>query len=483
MRFEGGKVIALLGKNGAGKSTLVKILAGTVRPTSGELLINGEAVRLKSASDAFARGIATVYQELSLVRELSVAENILLGRMPHRRGLAGMMIDWGEARRRAKGILEEMGVGLDVRQRVNRLGVAQQQVIEIAKAMSFGPSVLMLDEPTSALAQHETEMLFRIVRRLADSGVAIIYITHRLQELARIVDCVTVLRDGKHVGTVDFKQTTPESIVRMIFGSVVQKEKPAGLLAGKEPLLEVRGLSRQGKFRGVDLTVHRGEILGIAGMLGSGRTELLRAIFGADRFDEGQIILEGRAVGHKSVRGMMRGGAALIPENRKEQSLVLNLSIRTNLCLASLGSVGRAGMITKRREQNVAREFIPRLAIKLADAGQAVGAVSGGNQEKVVLGKWLNTHPGLMLFDEPTRGIDLEAKQQIFQIMWELSRQGIGIIFVSSELEELVEVCHRIVVMKAGTITEEVDPRSATVEELAVRCMSETANPMMRTAG
>jgi ABC-type sugar transport system ATPase subunit len=475
VRFEGGRVSALLGKNGAGKSTLVKILAGTVQPTSGEILINGSPIQLKSAVDSFSRGIATVYQELSLVPELTVAENILLGRMPHKRGLARFMIDWPAARKQARDILSEMGTDLDVTRKVSRFGVANQQIIEIAKAMSFRPKVLMLDEPTSALARHETEMLFRIVRRLAGSGVAVIYITHRLQELAHIADVVTVLRDGKHVGSIDFAETSPDSIVRMIFGSVVQRKLPEAVKSSAETLLEVRGLGRKNAFRNIDLTVHRGEILGIAGMIGSGRTELLRAIFGADAFDAGEVVLEGHPVAGSSIRRMKRLGTALIPENRKEQSLVLNLSARKNLCLASLNVVGWHGLITTAREEKIARHFIPRLEIKIADSGFPVSSLSGGNQQKIVLGKWLNTKPRLMLFDEPTRGIDLQAKQQIFQIMWNLSREGIGIIFVSSELEELLEVCHRIAIMKAGTIVDEVRPDEISLEDLVVRCMADTA--------
>jgi ABC-type sugar transport system ATPase subunit len=475
LRFDPGKVTALLGKNGAGKSTLVKILAGTVQPTDGQITINGQPVKFNSATDAFRHGIATVYQELSVIPELTVAENILLGRVPHKPGLVAVMLDWPAARRRAREILSEMGVDLDVRQKASRFGVAQQQIIEIAKAMSFNPSVLMLDEPTSALARHETEMLFRVVRRLAKSGVAIIYITHRLHELSQIADTVTVLRDGHHVGTANFTDTTPDSIVRMIFGSVVRRQRPQTFQPSPEPLLEVRNLSRNKKFHNINFTVYRGEILGIAGMLGSGRTELLRAIFGADPFDAGQTILNSRALTRTSIRGMKRLGAALIPENRKEQSIIPELSIRANLSLASMETIGWNGLITERRENKVAREFVQRLDIKLASLRLPINSLSGGNQQKVVLGKWLNTHPRVMLFDEPTRGIDLQAKQQIFQIMWNLGKEGIGSLFVSSELEELHEVCHRILIMRSGEIVGQVRPEDISVEDLVIRCMGESA--------
>ncbi len=471
VRFEGGKVSALLGKNGAGKSTLVKILAGTLQPTAGEIRLNGKPVRFSSASDAFSHGIATVYQEMSLIPGLTIAENILLGRMPKRWGC----IDWPKARATARGLLAEMGAAMDVTRRVAELGVAQQQVVEIAKAMSFRPTVLLLDEPTSALARHETEMLFGVIRRLAAGGVAVIHITHRLQELSRIADSVTVLRDGKLAGCTDFKATNNAEIVRMIFGEGVPQQAGSGGQVAGEVLLEVRGLSRRNKLRDINLMVHRGEILGIAGMVGSGRTELLRAIFGADPFDAGEILLEGKRVAAGSIRRMKRLGTALIPENRKEQSLVLGHSVRANLCLASLDSIGRFGLITSAWEGAVTRRYVKQLAIKLADIGLPIASLSGGNQQKVVVGKWLNTKPRVLLFDEPTRGIDLQAKQQIFQIMRDLSRDGLGCIFVSSELEELVEVCHRVLIMKEGRITEEVDPAHVGVEELVRRCMEETS--------
>jgi ribose transport system ATP-binding protein len=471
VQFEAGRVSALLGKNGAGKSTLVKILAGTTQPSGGEIHVSGKPIQLNSASDAFRQGIATVYQELSLIPQLSVAENILLGRMPRK----NFMIDWPAARKRAREILAEMGVDIDVRKKISQLGVAQQQIVEIAKAMSFSPSVLMLDEPTSALAQHETQMLFQVIRRLAAKNVAIIYITHRLHELASIADTVTMLRDGKHVGTVNFAETSADEIVRMIFGSVVQKHRPQNLAASSQPLLEVKHLSQRDKLHDINFTLHRGEVLGIAGMLGSGRTELLRGIFGADPVDSGEIVLDGHRVDRISLRKMKRLGLGFTPENRKEQALVLGRSVRTNLCLASLQSVGKNGFITQFAERKVAQRLIDQMAIKVTNSGLPVASLSGGNQQKVVVGKWLNTQPRVMLFDEPTRGIDLQAKQQIFQIIWDLSRSGIGCIFVSSELEELLEVCHRILIMKNGAIVDEVRPEQISVEQLVVRCMRESA--------
>jgi ribose transport system ATP-binding protein len=467
--FEGGKVSALLGKNGAGKSTLVKILAGTAIPTAGKILVNGKPVVLRSAQDAFDHGIATVYQELSLIPDLTIGENILLGRLPHRAG--GLLIDWPRVFARASEVLGGMKVDLDVRKKVSSLGVAQQQIVEIAKAMSFGPSVLMLDEPTSALAHHETEGLFRLIRQLAARGVAIIHITHRLQELKHIADTVTVLRDGRLVGSVPMAQSTAQSIVQMMFGKVEQKQRPMELKAGKEPILEVKNLTRAGKFQKVNFTLNRGEVLGIAGMLGSGRTELLRALFGADPFDSGEIIFAGQKVKSPTPQRMCRLGLAFTPEERKEQALVQILSTRSNACLASLDRVSFKGLLTRGRERAVVNRMVDKLAIKLPDMEQPVSSLSGGNQQKIVVAKWLNTHPKVILFDEPTRGIDVQAKQHIFQVMWDLSRQGISSIFVSSELEELVEVCHRILIMKKGMIVDEADPATLAGDDLFVRCM------------
>jgi len=471
VKFERGSVHALIGKNGAGKSTLVKILAGAVRATGGQILIDGREVELRSPTDAFDKGIATVYQELSLVPELSVAENILLGRLPGRKGFGGVVIDWPEVFTRAEAVLDDMQVSLDVRARAAELGVAQQQVVEIAKTMSFNPSVLVLDEPTSALAQHETESLFKLIRKLAEKGVAIIYITHRLEELQKIADVVTVLRDGKHIGTIEVEKARPEQIVQMMFGEVVQKERPVDLKAGDRAVLEVKNLGSKGSFNEIDFTLYEGEILGIAGMLGSGRTELLKAIFGAESFDQGQIIIDGRVVRPVTPNRMKNLGVAFTPEDRKEEGLVQILSTRANMCLASLARISTRGFTTKKREQAAVKDMVKKLDIQVSDIEQQVSSLSGGNQQKVVVGNWLNTHPRIMLFDEPTRGVDVQAKQQIFQIMWDLSRRRISSIFVSSELEELIEVCHRILIMKKGRIVDDVRPRNLSPNRLFVLCM------------
>ncbi len=471
IEFEAGKVHALIGKNGAGKSTLVKMLAGAISPTRGKILVEGNQVKLNSPKDAFDKGIATVYQELSLVPEMTVAENILLGRLPKRKGLGKCLIDWPEAFTRARAVLDDMQVQLDVKAKASELGVAQQQVVEIAKAMSFKPSALMLDEPTSALAHHETESLFRLIKQLAQKGVAVIYITHRLQELSQIADLVTVLRDGKYIGTIEIADATSEKIVNMMFGEIIQKQRPRDLTAGTEPVLEVRGLTQKGKFEDINFTLYKGEILGIAGMLGSGRTELLKAVFGAEPFDEGEIIIKGKTLTAVTPERMKKLGVAFTPENRKEEGLIQILSTRANMTLASLDRISTKGFTTKTRERNVADKQIKKLDIKVADIEDEVSSLSGGNQQKVVVGNWLGTEPKVILFDEPTRGIDVQAKQQIFQVMWDLSKEGISSVFVSTELEELLEVCHRILIIKKGRIVDRIDPAKITPDELFVMCM------------
>jgi len=473
--FTGGKIHAIIGKNGAGKSTLVKLLAGAVQPTRGTILVNDEEVELRSPRDALRRGIIAVHQELSLVPELSVAENVLLGRLPRKRWFGTSVIDWRTVFGSAKEILSSLGIDIDVRLKAGRLGVAQQQVVEIAKAMSYNPSILILDEPTSALAQHETERLFELLRTLAARGVVLLYITHRLQELQRIADTVTVLRNGSLVGVIDIAEASPAKIVQMMFGEIVQRTKPAGLVAREEPFMEVRNLSRRNAFRNVHFTVRRGEILGIAGLLGSGRTELLRALFGADPPDEGEIIIEGAMVRPSSPMEMKRLGIALTPENRKEQGLVLALSTRLNVCLSSLDRIATGGFLTRARERVVVEKSVHDLDIAVANPEAPVASLSGGNQHKVVVGKWLNIEPRLVLFDEPTRGIDLQAKQQMFQIIWDMSARGISSIVVSSELEELLDVCHRILIMRQGEIVGEVRPNEISLDQLFAACMEEQA--------
>ena len=450
--FDSGRVHALVGKNGSGKSTLVKIFSGAIKPTSGEFYLNDEKLHFNSTSDAYDKGIASVYQEMSLVPGLSVAENIFLGRLPKK----NQAIDWPKTYQMAGTLLQKMKAEIDPHELVSRLSMWQMQVVEITKALSFDPKVIMLDEPTSALAQNEVQNLFTAIRALKEQGVIVIYITHKLQELPQIADTVSVLRDGKLVGTVQMVEVSHKDIINMMFGEVKIQSRPTDIQVQDETILEVRNFSRHGWYQDVNFKLKRGEVLGIAGMLGSGRTELLRGIFGADPVDRGEVVIEGRTYKSADPIKMVKAGVGLTPENRKIQGLILIHSIKDNLCYASMNITADGWLENKHKRDLFAERQIRELDIKVSDINARCESLSGGNQQKVVVGNWLNTSPKIMLYDEPSRGIDVSAKQQIFEIMWEEARKGISTIFVSTELEELLEVCHRILIMRHGQIVDEV---------------------------
>ncbi len=473
--IEKGEVRALLGKNGAGKSTLVKILSGAVRPDSGEIRVEGRPVTIGSPHDAFVQGICTVYQEMSLVPALTVAENILLGRWPQKSFLAISMIDRVGIRRIAQAALDQLEVKLDLDEEVSRLSVAQQQIIEIAKAISFNPRVLVLDEPTSALASSEVDVLHKVVRRLAGQGHAIIYVTHRLQEIPRVADSVTVLRDGRQIGTIPVAEATPARIANMMIGTDWRRRDwGAGGEAGNVKL-SVLHLHREGVLHDISFDLRAGEVLGIAGLLGSGRTELVRAIFGRDETDGGEIRVDGNLIAHPSPMAMKAHGVGLTPEDRKRQGLVLPFSLQDNLTLASLKRSSVWGVLQRPKERALAQEMAESLAIKASSLGVATGALSGGNQQKVVVGNWLNTLPSVLLMDEPTRGIDIQAKEQIFTLVRDLARRGLAVLFISSEIEEVLDVSDRILVMNGGRITHEVTRDSLKLETLMELVMEQVA--------
>lgn len=466
--FDSGKVHAFIGKNGSGKSTLIKVFSGAIQPTSGSFYLNDEKLHFDNPTDAFPKGIATVYQELSLVPYLTVAENIYLGRLPKK----GKVVDWKKVYQMAGDLLKKMNVDIDPHEKVYKLSMWQCQVVEITKAMSFNPKVLMLDEPTSALAQNETRSLFEVIRALRDQGVIIIYISHRLQELWEIADTITVLRDGKLIGSVEIGDVEHKDIINMMFGDVEIKVRPNDLQVSEETMLAVKNLTRKNKFEDVTFELKKGEVLGIAGMLGAGRTELLRCIFGADRYDSGEIYVEGKKVprGAEPI-DMKKFGVGLTPEERKSQGVILIHSIRDNLCYASLDKISNKHVVDGAKRKAFAQKQVEELQIKVPSIMDSVGSLSGGNQQKVVIGNWLNTGPKIMLYDEPSRGIDVNAKQQIFQIMWDESKKGVSSIFVSSELEELLEVCHRILIMHMGKIVGEVYPEKLKIDDLYASSM------------
>jgi ABC-type sugar transport system ATPase subunit len=465
--FSSGKVHALVGKNGSGKSTLVKIFAGAIKPTSGDFYLNDEKLQFNATSDAYEKGIVTVYQEMSLVPGLSVAENIFLGRLPKNMGA----IDWKKTYQMASELLQKMKVDIDPRAPIYRLSMWQCQVVEITKALSYNPKVIMLDEPTSALAQHEVQSLFEAVRALRDQGVIVIYITHKLQELPQIADTVTVIRDGKLMGTLQMKDVERKDIIDLMFGEVNIKSRPKDIQVRDEIVMQVKNLNRTGWYQDINFSLKRGEVLGIAGMLGSGRTELLRGIFGADPVDSGEVIVEGKSYKKASPIKMKKAGIGLTPENRKTEGLILIHSVQDNLCYASMNLTANGWVERQHKRNQFALKQIDELQIKVPKPSALCSSLSGGNQQKIVVGNWLNTGPKIMLYDEPSRGIDVSAKQQIFEIMWEQARKGVSTIFVSTELEELLEVCHRILIMRHGKIVDEVNPDNININELYEICM------------
>ena len=458
-----GEVHALLGENGAGKSTLIKILGGAVRKEGGEVLLDGRPVDFQSPADALAAGIAVIYQELVLCPHLSVAENVLMGHLPRTGGVA---VDWGATKARVADLLRSLGVSLPLSALVGRLSTAQQQLVEIAKALSRESRVLILDEPSAALGQRDLEHLFAVVRRLRERGVAIVYISHRLEEVFAIADRTTVLKDGRLVGSWPVAEVDLRGLVRAMTGRDLGAV-PAGEVAGDAPVrLEVRDLGRRGAFSGVSLRLRAGEVVGVAGLVGSGRTELLRAIFGADDADSGEVLVDGRPVRFRSPGQALRRGLGLLPEDRKRQGLLMNRALRENVSLASLGRFCRFGVLSLRGEDRAVRGLMGELRIAARGPGQIVATLSGGNQQKVVLARWLARRCQILLFDEPTRGVDVGAKEEIYRLIHGLAREGAAVLVVSSELKELFALCPQILVMREGRLVGEFGGAAMREEEI-----------------
>lgn len=468
-----GEVRALLGRNGAGKSTLVKILSGATNQDSGVIYLQGQPTDIRTPIDAFHQGIATVYQEMSLVRGLTVAENILLGRWPRRKFLGINTIDKKETIDRAMKALKLMGVELDPGQVVSKLNVPEQQMVEIAKAVSFNPKVLILDEPTSSLPQAEVDHLLALVRNLADNGVAVIYVSHRLQEIPRVADTLTVLRDGCLIDTIPVAESTPERIANMMIGSEWSKTVVEFQEMQSKVRLSVRGLSVKRYLEDISFDLHEGEVLGIAGLLGSGRTEMLQAIFGLRTHDAGQIFIDDQEITHPNPALMKSKGLGLTPEDRKAQGLVLILDVATNLTLTSLNRISKNQVIIQKRVKDMANEMVYALDIQTPSLETRVLSLSGGNQQKVVIGKWLNSKVNILLMDEPTRGIDIHAKEQVYRLVRDLARQGISVIFVSSELEEVINVSDRVLVLNQGRIVADLPAASVEYEKVLALAMAE----------
>jgi ABC-type sugar transport system ATPase subunit len=457
-----GEVHAVVGENGAGKSTLMKILAGIYQPDTGTVVLDGQAAHIENPRQAMALGIAMIHQELNLAPNLSVAENIFLGRVPVRLGL----VDWGRLDRQTQALVERLVIDFDARALVEDLSVARQQMVEIAKALSLDARVIIMDEPTSALTERETATLFEIIGRLKAQGVAIVYITHRLEEIFRVADLVTVLRDGQLVGSSPIADTTPAQLISQMVGRELTALYPKQDTEIGEPVLEVSHLRRTGVLHDVSFVLHRGEILGLAGLVGAGRTELVRALFGADPMDGGEIRIAGKPVHIRHPRDAIRLGLGFVTEDRKLHGLILGMSLRENTTLASLPSVSRFGFINFSGERKLAADYVRQLDIRTQGVEQEVVNLSGGNQQKVVIAKWLATQPRILILDEPTRGIDVGAKAEVHGLMSRLAATGVSILMISSELPEILGMSDRILVVRQGRISAEFTRQEASQEKI-----------------
>ena len=462
-----GEVHVLLGENGAGKSTFVKILSGAYQKTSGQILLNGHETDIKNPKDAQEAGISIIYQELNLVPHLSAGENIFLGREPTHLGV----IDHKRMFESAKKIVDDLGVNVSVRSPIKELGVALQQMVEVAKALSVDARILIMDEPTSALTEHEINQLFGTIRKLKEQGVSVIYISHRLEEVFEIGDRVTVLRDGQHIGTHDIGDISWPDLIRMMVNRELKEQFPKQKSPKGDEILRVEGLTTKGVLKNVSFSLHCGEVLGIAGLLGSGRTELARTIFGAERVAGGRIYVNGKLQNIGSPRKAINLGIGFLTEDRKSQGLILNLSLKENVCLPSVERFSKLGIMKVKEENRAANQYIRELRIKTPGLNQKVMFLSGGNQQKVVMSKWLCRHADILIFDEPTRGIDVGSKVDIYQLMNRLTEEGVAIIMISSELPEILGMSDRILVMYRGMISGEFFSEEATQEKILHRAL------------
>jgi ribose transport system ATP-binding protein len=463
-RFEllPGEVHALVGENGAGKSTLMKILAGIYKRDAGTIKVKGAEVEILSPRAAQNLGISIIHQELNLMGHLTVAQNIFIGREPHR----GPFLDERALNRKARELFEELHIRLDPAVRVSRLAVAQQQMVEIAKALSFNADVLVMDEPTAALTDTEIDELFRITRLLRERGHGIVHISHRLEELKQISDRVTVMRDGRYINTVVTAETNIQQIISMMVGRTIFEAAPElPEDPSQEVVLEVRNLNRGRQVRDVSFQLHRGEILGIAGLVGAGRTEVMRAIFAADAPESGEILVHGRHVAIRTPSDAVGHGIAYLSEDRKRYGLALGMDVEVNTVLASFRRfANRFGWVKTRATREQALKLVQALSIKTPGIAQRVKNLSGGNQQKVVIAKWLTADTEILIFDEPTRGIDVGAKSEIYKLLNDLAREGKAIIMISSELPEILRMSHRILVMCEGRIAGDLAAGAATQE-------------------
>jgi len=459
-----GEVHALVGENGAGKSTLMKILAGIYSKDEGKLLFKGQEVEISNPHAAQEMGISMVHQELNLMPHLTAAQNIFIGREP----MKGFLLDENSLNEKAQALFDMMNLDVDPWMKISDMTVAKQQMVEIAKALSFNSDVLIFDEPSAALTDVEIRELFRIIRQLKETNVGVIYITHRLEELKEISDRTTVLRDGLYVDTVDTRETPIDQIIKMMVGRVIYKSAPdVPEEPSQEVVLEVKHLSRGKALKDVSFQLKKGEILGFAGLVGAGRTEIARAIFGADPFDSGEVIIKGKLVNIKSPSDAVGHEIAYLSEDRKRYGLCLGLDVKTNIVLTIINQLTTfLGWVKEKLVNSISSDMVEQLLIRTPSLEQKAKNLSGGNQQKLVIGKWLAKNADVLIFDEPTRGIDVGAKQEIYSLLNELASQGKSVIMISSELPEILRMSHRIVVMCEGRVTGELDYTEATQESI-----------------
>lgn len=460
----GGEVVALVGENGAGKSTLMKILSGAYQKDSGSILLHGEETTILSPQHAQRLGISIIYQEFNLTRNQTVAANIFMAREPKRSGLIGALgiVDGHRMQAEAQRVLDQIGARIPASAWVGDLSVAQQQMVEIARAIAFDAQIIIMDEPTAALGEQEVEKLFEIVHSLRDRGIGVVYISHRLEEINRVADRVVVLRDGRLVGELPIAEATSDHVITLMVGRTLDDmfhKEQAEITA---PVLEVRNLRRGDIVKDVSFSLRRGEILGFAGLVGAGRTETARLIFGADRRDHGEILLDGKPLSVASPYDAVNAGIGLVPEDRSTQGLVLGLPVLENVNLATLWRQSRAGWVNRRSLESTANNYVSQLAIRTPSLSQRAMFLSGGNQQKMVLSKWLASNPRVLILDEPTRGIDVGAKAEVHALMSQLAQSGMGIIMISSELPEILGMSDRILVMHEGRVAAILDRKEAT---------------------
>lgn len=458
-----GEIHALVGENGAGKSTLIKVLAGVHQPDSGDFRLAGDPVVFRTPADSKAAGISVIYQEPTLFPDLTVAENIYIGRQP--RGRAGL-IDRGVMRAQAAGLFATLGVPIDPDRIADGLSIADQQIIEIAKAISLDARVLIMDEPTAALSGVEVERLFGVARALRDRGAGILFISHRFDEVFGLSDRITVMRDGAYIATHRTSETSVDEVVRQMVGRDISSLFPKAEAPIGEVVLAVRGLGRPGVFSGIDFDVRAGEIVGLAGLVGAGRTEVARAVFGIDRYDTGTVTVDGVTLAPHDPQAAIAAGIGLVPEDRRKQGLIMELSVGRNATLTLRKSLARFGLIDGGRERRTGEEWSQRLRVKTGSQDLPVSTLSGGNQQKVVLAKWLATEPKVLIVDEPTRGIDIGTKAEVHRLISDLAVRGIAVLMISSELPEVLGMADRVLVMREGRITATLDRTEATAERV-----------------